>query len=292
MKYVLFAVISLVISSTIVHAQDQSIFLPSNPYLQFLIDSKESYLSIYDPSFKLSTYKDKKDALKFYKLKDHLYLKIEGTGKIYEYKNISKDSLFFGRIDSTVYQGYNFNDYSFIKNDTLFSYGGYGLWNINGQLRYFSKSKKGWELKPLEKWIPITKWELIDFRLSNGQLYTYQEYSAQQQGFFNDKKEVLDSIYKIDLQNGSISSIGNATTSLKEIIAPLGYIQTNNGILIVSIGQIKLLDFESNKISEWKSIEIDNLFNSIGFEAGIKIFSSSSFGFCGSFAACATISFT
>ena len=83
-----------------------------------------------------------------------LYLTIDGTGRVYRADRHKGDSICFTRIDSTLFQGYNNMSYEFIHRDTLFSFGGYGFWRVNGHLRYFSDGRE-WSLVPLDKELPF-----------------------------------------------------------------------------------------------------------------------------------------
>jgi len=88
-----------------------------------------------------------------FKTKDGIFTVIEGTGRIYQIKpdDNSKSGLSFIRIDSTYYSGYNIGASVFYNNDTLYSVGGYGLWNFSWHLRYFRASSHGWEVLPVNR---------------------------------------------------------------------------------------------------------------------------------------------
>ena len=83
-----------------------------------------------------------------------LFLLVEGTGRVYQAYNIDKRGIAFHRIDSTHFYGYNASCIFFSSKDTLYSLGGGGFWERNGQLRYFSEVYKEWEIKKLNKKIP------------------------------------------------------------------------------------------------------------------------------------------
>ena len=66
-----------------------------------------------------------------------------GTGKVFQ---LDTASLEIKRIDETVHHGYNFDSYQFVRNDTVFSFGGYGFWIQNNLLTYYSEVRKEWNL--------------------------------------------------------------------------------------------------------------------------------------------------
>lgn len=52
----------------------------------------------------------------------------------------------FERVDRTYYKGYNFQAINWIKNDTLFSLGGYGFWHTHAVLSYYHLETKEWHV--------------------------------------------------------------------------------------------------------------------------------------------------
>jgi hypothetical protein len=83
--------------------------------------------------------------------KNKLTIQLDGSGQLYQFEK--NDSL--TRIDNTCYEGYNFDAYNFVFNDTLFSLGGYGFWQFNSHLRYYDEKTAEWSARPTNKNIPI-----------------------------------------------------------------------------------------------------------------------------------------
>ena len=77
-----------------------------------------------------------------YKGKD--LISIPGTGQVYLFDRIGKR---LERVDGTFYHGYNFLATQYVRNDTLFSLGGYGFWHFNNLLTFFDFKNKEWEVK-------------------------------------------------------------------------------------------------------------------------------------------------
>jgi hypothetical protein len=84
-----------------------------------------------------------------------IFTALEGTGRIYkiEADTKNKNKLSFIRQDSTSIIGYNHGAVVFFDQDTLYSLGGYGIWNLSYILRYFRQSTYGWEVLPVN--LPI-----------------------------------------------------------------------------------------------------------------------------------------
>jgi hypothetical protein len=64
-------------------------------------------------------------------------------GNVYAYK-VNTQTL--ERLDHSFYKGYNFSSTEFIRQDTLFSFGGYGFWHFNNTQTFFDKKHKEWFL--------------------------------------------------------------------------------------------------------------------------------------------------
>lgn len=86
-----------------------------------------------------------------------IFTALEGTGRIYKIEPDSKNKnkLNYLRQDSTIVFGYNNGAMVFFDRDTLYSLGGYGIWNLSYHLRYFRQSSYGWEVLPVNKPIPL-----------------------------------------------------------------------------------------------------------------------------------------
>ena len=77
----------------------------------------------------------------------------QGTGRIYKL-NLTKDEMSWQRLDSTFFNGYNYGFYAFPWKDKIYSFGGYGFWNFNGNLRYFNEIGHEWNVNALSESIP------------------------------------------------------------------------------------------------------------------------------------------
>lgn len=82
-----------------------------------------------------------------------MFLCTSGTGRVYKMV-IEQDSLQLVRIDKTYFNGYNFESLYFNLDSTIFSYGGYGFWHINGDLRMFIHDVGEWDIKPTNINVP------------------------------------------------------------------------------------------------------------------------------------------
>jgi hypothetical protein len=91
-----------------------------------------------------------KNASLLVRTKNDLFACIAGTGIVYKLERKGE----FGhwrRIDSTYFSGYNQAAYLFSLDNTIFSFGGEGLFNISGHLRYYNEQMKEWAINSLNR---------------------------------------------------------------------------------------------------------------------------------------------
>lgn len=87
------------------------------------------------------------------KTPEGLFLLTTGTGRVYKI-SLDGDSINLIRMDKTFFTGYNFQSLSFTLNGKLYSFGGYGFWRMNGDLRVFMPSVGEWDAIPTNIYIP------------------------------------------------------------------------------------------------------------------------------------------
>jgi hypothetical protein len=109
----------------------------------------------------------------FVRNKTGSYILVDGTGRIYKATSKSNDTIYYNRIDSTHFYGYNGGAINFTYHDTIFSFGGGGFWSVNGQLRYYSEKYKEWDILPLNEEVPTTN-ALCYFDTLNSEIYYLQ----------------------------------------------------------------------------------------------------------------------
>jgi hypothetical protein len=92
--------------------------------------------------------------------RNKLLFQLDGTGKLLR---LDSNNV-LTRIDSTTYEGYNYGAFNFVYKDTVFSLGGYGFWQFNGLLRYFSEKTHSWSVIKTNTQVLVRQWY-------NGQVY-------------------------------------------------------------------------------------------------------------------------
>lgn len=192
------------------------------------------------------------------KNKKGLFLLPDGTGRVYKVERTG-NSMTIVRQDSSEFFGYNFGCFPFTFNDTLYSFGGYGYWRFNGNLRVFIPQKGGWELENLNREIPFTR---VGYTAS-------PKWFDQQQGNFwigvsidskegikqrsKSLKNVLDTVYMLNLQTKDWITIGILSTKTKELASAtvnrnLGSSPWGQLIHDDVTNTVYLLDFNNNNL--------------------------------------------
>ena len=220
------------------------------------------------------------------KNKKEIYIQPLGTGKLYQVKKEKEGKYHIERIDSTYFNGANFNAINFFMNDTLFQYGGDGYWHIRGYLTYFSYKTHEWELYNANRLV-------IAFEDGNNNLVynidrkkrnLYLSNSFLQVDFpASLNVESIDSVYKYNTQSRIWTTLGKTNPLLKAIIETKGalHYQMNEYSIIQNKLELIWADFDNNTFGKfkeransefkenWLSIYLNNTkYNSLQFFLG------------------------
>ena len=220
------------------------------------------------------------------KNKKEIYIQPLGTGKLYQVKKEKEGKFHIERIDSTYFNGANFNAINFFMNDTLFQYGGDGYWHIRGYLTYFSYKTHEWELYNANRLV-------IAFEDGNNNLVynidrkkrnLYLSNSFLQVDFpASLNVESIDSVYKYNTQSRIWTTLGKTNPLLKAIIETKGalHYQMNEYSIIQNKLELIWADFDNNTFGKfkeransefkenWLSIYLNNTkYNSLQFFLG------------------------
>ena len=84
--------------------------------------------------------------------KNGIMVLLSGNSKVYQYNQTTG---YLEKIDQTRYHGHNFGASNILYNDTIYSLGGYGFWQMNGGVRYYNKNSKEWDIIKAGKLVPF-----------------------------------------------------------------------------------------------------------------------------------------
>lgn len=200
-----------------------------------------------------------------FKTREGLYTALEATGRVYkiELDPATRSKLKFIRQDSTVYLGYNFGARVFFNRDTLYSLGGYGLWNFTWHLRYFRPKTHGWEVIPVNE--PLTMihhpgWNYLD-RNKNALYIVEEKYFNEgiKSDFRNSDEPYQQTgprpVYRLDLNSKDWKRQGMLNPELPKLFKHYGFIaETPWGNLQCGGDRVKnkcyLVNYSENKFYE------------------------------------------
>lgn len=117
------------------------------------------------------------------KRRDVIFFTVSGTGKVYQYDQTKK---LLSRLDRTYFKGYNFDAPQFLRNDTIYNFGGFGFWTYSKILTYYDSEIQEWqEIRP-ENFGPDSFIE------------GYQGYSKQNDIFYSGGAEIETGLKKFN----------------------------------------------------------------------------------------------
>ena len=189
--------------------------------------------------------------------KGHLFLTnglllatFSGSGQVFEIDTVNNR---IDRQDRTFYQGYNFDAYQFQRNDTIFSFGGYGFWLENNLLIYFSEVRREWNFMssaPFPVKIPEGGKRRIPLSF----------YDRDHDVFYTSDSGVL---YAFDFRNHTWLKKGNFSVNLEGGGLIKTHRMTDTTLLVMSNNWAWEIDFYGNTIID-RSIENGLLYNQTG----------------------------
>lgn len=171
-----------------------------------------------------------------------LFLSISGTGQLYK---LTKTT--FRRLDKTYYRGFNFGASKFMRNDTLFSFGGMGFWRVNNVLTFFDFKQKEWEYQFQKNTGP----EAILVGLSG--LSENKFYTVTPSQIFQPKITDEHEVFQYDLNSKIWKKLGtlNFVSLFGFEVKPENTVWINGGILFLDINsKIYFGDIQNNKLYE------------------------------------------
>jgi hypothetical protein len=164
-----------------------------------------------------------------------LFIFPQGTGRVYRYQT---ESMRWKRVDSTYFKGYNFNSLHFGIGNEIYSFGGYGFWQINGMLRQYNPISGEWNIIKTNRYIP---WMLKHYGLSNFYFLDTLSGKLVVNGLGTNGLQTLKDqtdpeigtdIYALDLKNGDWQKLGHFRDTALEMIGllPWGILDVHGNV--------------------------------------------------------------
>lgn len=199
------------------------------------------------------------------KNKKGLFCLVQATGRVYKLEKASNDSVSIKRIDSTHFYGYNNSAIIFSNNDTLFSFGGNGFWNFNGQLRYFDEKQNEWNVIELKNEIHGSQSLFYVDTKKDILYYVSSSYKDPGIGKIIEGNDVV----AVNLNTRDVKILGKVNSKISALFVNPNSMQTctitpipslNSTLFIFDINNKFLISFENNSIKKLTSPKLSNIF--------------------------------
>jgi len=244
----------------------QSFTIPSNPTLNYLYNAKNEIGTINNSKdLELFPYNVANNQARFKLVKNEtgLYALIDGTGQIFKAINCNQSQLTFTRIDSTHFFGNTFESINFSYKGTIYNFGGYGFWNMNGLLSHFSKNSE-WSIDKINKTYFTTN-QFYSYQSKESKLY-FIEFPRNSEYTYDKKENTLVIEFNLEKKEnkvlGTLNNKLNLTSPYFKIDLP--YL---NGIIASDNHEIFLYKFSINKVYKLINSKIkDELIGKAGSE--------------------------
>ena len=230
-----------------ISAKTQSYTIQATPLLTYLYNTKNE-ISVIHKTGKLELLPIKvgnvNAIFKLIKNKNGLFALVEGTGKVFKATNLNQSNITFTRIDSTHFSGNNFNAINFSYNGTIYSFGGYGFWNKNGQLSHFNEGAE-WSIDKINVKFRTENW-LFNYLPNKSKIYYVEFPWVDESTNFNHAETSLIEFDLLKKKNVKLGKLNN------KINFHYNYFDINIPSLNASIAgggnEMLLLNFSTNKV--------------------------------------------
>ena len=235
---------------------DSILVAEKSNYLTGLLSKKGSVQYIMGVPNKMVQPRDKfhyEKPLLFIKTDSTLYLSFSGSGRMYKLDREDDSSYIFSRLDRTENINYNLGANYFSYKGQVFSFGGYGFWKSNGNLKIFNQKDKEWDIVPLsEEIIPqYYPFEASWFNNATGKLFIPLQ-SIVNAGIIGTeylKGNVIPYSYELDINTKQWKKLGKTNAVLIEIITNgQQSFRSEKGLILLYYDKVYLIDFNANKV--------------------------------------------
>ena len=176
---------------------------------------------------------------------------------------IKGDSIF--RIDNSYEHKMQIGSLEFIRNDTIFRYGGYGFFENRNFFTFYDKKVNGWESLDINGDIIPERISDFIYHFNKDKLYLSGGYTFDK--FKKDVKYPNLKSYLFDFNSKKWSVIGDLNTS---VFNSFYFSLDENSLINFKDGMIYIMDFEQNLIKKFSSNPISKKIESSFFKPFIN----------------------
>jgi len=271
---ILFCLLGLISNTQIITAQSRDLpdhfSTPKTPFLSKIVGFKSLKTKIFLSTNNLivpttgTIFFD--NVQEIIKSNDSVFVLLERTGVVYRLDPVvdSANSYSFHRLDHTININYNIEANNFLYKNHLYSYGGYGFWRLNGQLRAYDFLDKEWDIVPTNNEIFSNGYNWVSQK--DGKLYVpFQTISnGSIKGDQNVTRVRLYDSYYLDLNLLEWKKLGTIHSKTIKLVRTNNiinsFLATDRGFLFMHDDVAYYFDFLNNKIFESKNSELNQFF--------------------------------
>jgi len=236
----------------------QSFTIDSNSVIQFLYNYPHK-IGLISRTYGVSSpikIRNGYSTVKLIKNEVGLFILINGTGRVYKAVSLINNSVKFDRIDSTEFYGNTFYSIDFSFNNTLYSYGGYGNYRNNGQLRYYNQENE-WSILGLNQELNVLDHLTNYLEEKSALFFIEQPRLIESTGSKTTKYNAI----ALSIDKGENIILGEVNKRINISNAKLICdFKQMNGTLIIIDNETYLIDYENNKIYKLINKNIEELF--------------------------------
>ena len=189
------------------------------------------------------------------------YLLRDGTHQVYllEQQNGKRR---LQRLDSSVFSGDNFHMMAFLRNDTIYQYGGYGFWNTRDFFMRYRSANRDWDFLTGGAGLP-NELNYHYYDPERDAFYVIGSLSSTHHPY--PRKILVDSVYQYDFKSRRWTSLGRIRNDFSDLDSRrndmMSFCFTSFGFLDCRTFGIKLYDIPNNRILDPKDALTDLLFD-------------------------------
>lgn len=199
------------------------------------------------------------------KLPGRVFLLADGTLKVYKLKAGAHRPV-LERVDREDFSGSNFNMLTFIRNDTLWQFGGYGFWKSRSLFLWFDMSTGKWQ--PFEGPEHLTgHFTLHHYDPVSDAFYMLGSYETKPEE--NHRTTFRDTVYRFSFADRRWDALGAFHPAIKQdgsIIHPdLNIIYHDRGCFVYQAHPYILFDFVRNQVRRMNAALEDSIGQTTSF---------------------------
>ena len=184
----------------------------------------------------------------------------KGGGVLYKFKD-----RYFERLDKSFEHQNKFRSYDFTFENEIFSYGGYGLFNVNSNLTFFNELNREWSeffFHPNSK--PPSSRQLVIGQVKDSFLYVAGGVNKRVNEQLELNFNFLDDVWKLDLKTHFWTYLGTLNSVIPKEIFSLSTVKGsyNGGTLMILNGKVFWCDINKNVLKEFTNVNpllLDNI---------------------------------